>query len=57
MLYNQHLEPISTAVNVGTQCLSTPPYNPHDLQSYLKTLTSTPLLPPPKITHAHISIF
>ena len=26
MLYNQHLEPISTEVTVGTMCLSTPPY-------------------------------
>ena len=28
MLYNQHLEPISTDVTVGTLCLSTPPYTP-----------------------------
>ena len=29
MLYNQHLEPISTEVTVGTLSLSTPPYTPH----------------------------
>ena len=33
MLYNQHLEPISTEVTVGTPHLSTPPCTPHDLQS------------------------
>ena len=47
MLYNQHLEPISTEVIVGTPCLSTPPYTPHDLQSSIKSLISTPLLAPP----------
>ena len=45
MLYNQHPEPISTEVTVGTQCPSTPPYTPHDLQSSIKTFISTPLFP------------
>ena len=53
MLYNQHLESISTTMSVGPQHLSTPPYTPHSLQSSIKTLISTPLLPPPKIDRAH----
>ena len=46
MLYNQLLEPISTEATVATPRLSTPPYTPHDLQSSIKTLIPTPLLPP-----------
>ena len=42
MLYNQHLESISTSMSVGPQHLSTPPYTPHNLQSSIKTLISTP---------------
>ena len=52
MLYNQHLEPISTSMSVAPQHLSTPPYTPHNLQSSIKTLISTPLLPPPGRTHS-----
>ena len=55
MLYNQHLEPISTEVTVGTQCLSTPLYNPHDLQSSIKTLISTTLFPTPGRAHIRFS--
>ena len=47
MLYNQHPESISTTMSVEPQHLSTPPYTPHSLQSSIKTLISTPLLPPP----------
>ena len=46
MLSNQHLEPISTSMSVGPQRISTPPYTPHHLRSSIKTLISTPLLPP-----------
>ena len=37
MLYNQHLEPISTEVTVRTPCQSTPPYTPHNFTSWSKS--------------------
>ena len=47
MLYNQHLEPISTSMSVRPQHLSTPPYTPHNSRSSIKILISTTPLPPP----------
>ena len=45
VINNQHMEQISTSMSVGPHHLSTPPYTPHNLQSSIKTLTSTPFCP------------
>ena len=45
MLYNQLLESISIEATVGTLRLSTPTYIPYDLQSSIKKLIPSPLLP------------
>ena len=50
MLYNQHLEPISTEVTVGTVSIN-PSLHTQDLQSSIKTLISIPILPPPGRAH------
>ena len=52
MLYNHHLEPISTSMSVGPLRISTPPYTPHNLRSSIKPLSFTALLSPPGRAHS-----